>query len=261
MAQKINEIKTKEFPEWGPTQIELHVKDMLKRKRIFQGISREQVYQTLDKIFQFLSESHLNYFITFSVIKKDLMYELTDIEEWAYRFILKRIDSGIQILNKQLNTNEKCKLIIDNEGEQNFGISSCIGWELKYGTKYCKFESILGKPHFVDSKDDNMMQITDCISYAIRKHHRKNTGNYSYTQKWRKYYHSIEPKFRSDNGRYKGVGLKLFPEVPTLTSQFCTKNNVTKLMVLDKPEIHYTDFGKNFNVRFSAMTTKNHLGC
>ena len=30
--------------------------------------------------------------------------ELTDIEEWAYRFVLERINDGIELLNKQNNS-------------------------------------------------------------------------------------------------------------------------------------------------------------
>ena len=258
--EKINEIKKKEFPEYDPNKIELHVKDMLKRKRFFQNVSREQTYQLLDKTFQFLSEPTTDYFIVSSIIKKELMYELTDIEEWAYRFVLERINKSVEFLNKQDNTIQKCKLIIDNEGEHNFGISSRIEWELKYGSKYSKFKFILGKPDFVDSKDNTMMQMTDCISYTIRKYHRKNRGNYSYTQKWREYYKSIEPKFSGKHTKYNGGGgLKIFPEVPILTSDFCTKNNITKLTVLDKPEMHYTDFGKKLQCMVQCNDTKNSL--
>ena len=104
-----------------------------------------------------------------------------------------------------------------------------------------------------------MMQMTDCVSYAIRKYHRKNSGNYKYTQKWITYYNLIKPKFRNKNDRYKGVGLKVFPEVPILTSNFCTKNNITKLTVLDKPEIHYTDFGKKLQCMVQCNDGNNSL--
>ncbi len=259
MDKRIYWIKKNELPEYYPKNMELHVKNMLKRKGIFKNISTSQTYNLLDKTFQFLSEGDTDYFIVSSIIKKELMYELTDIEEWAYRFVLERINGGIELLNKQNSANEKCQLIIDNDGERNFQISSRIDWELKYGSKYSKFEFILGKPDFVDSKSNNMMQITDCIPYAIRKHYRKNRGNYSYIEKWRKYYNLIEPKFRSENRKYKGVGLKVFPEVSILTSDFCTKNNITKLTVLDKPEIHYTDFGKRLQCTVQCNDVKNSL--
>jgi len=258
MNEKINEIKKKILPEYDPNDIELHVKDMLKRKGFFKNIPTSQTYQLLNNTFQFLSEDSTDYFIVASVIKKELMYESTDIEEWAYRFILERINGGIEFLNKQNNTTEKCKLFVDNEGEHNFGISSRIEWELKYGTKYSNLE-LLGKPDFVDSKNDIMIQVTDCISYAIRKYHRKNNGNYSYTQKWRKYYRSIEPKFRNKNKQHKGTGLKIFPEISILTSGFCTKNNITRLVVLDKPEIRYTDFGKRLQCTVKCNDSKNSL--
>lgn len=56
MNEKINEIKKKILPEYDPNDIELHVKDMLKRKGFFKNISTIQTYQLLDKTFQFLSE-------------------------------------------------------------------------------------------------------------------------------------------------------------------------------------------------------------
>jgi len=130
--KRIYWIKKKEFPEYDPNEIELHVKDMLQRKKYFQGISREQIYQLLDKIFEFLSKPEVDYFLVASVIKKELMYESTGIEEWAYKFVLERINKNIEFLNKQNHTSEKCQLYMDTEGERDYLMSNRIGWELKY---------------------------------------------------------------------------------------------------------------------------------
>lgn len=110
------------LPECDPNDIELHVKDMTHRNGIFKDIPTSQTNLLLDKTFQLLSKPETNYFIVASVIKKELMYESTDIEEWAYKFVLERINDGVKLLNKQNNTYEKCKLYIDTEGERNYSI-------------------------------------------------------------------------------------------------------------------------------------------
>jgi len=244
MNQKINQIKKKELLEYDPNEIELHVKDMLKRKKCFQGISREQIYQLLDKTFEFLSKPETDYFIVASVIKKKLMYESTGIEEWAYKFVLERINKNIEFLNKQNNTSEKCNLVIDTEGERDYLMSNRIGWELKHGTEYSNLELINKDIVFLDSKSNNMLQITDCISYAVRKYHRKNTGNTQYIQKWEDYYNYIKPRFRNKNNKHHIIGLKIFPEILTLSLKFCSDNKINTVTVLDKPQIYETSYGK-----------------
>jgi len=259
MNQKINKIKKKEFPEYDPNKIELHAKDMIQRNGFFKNIPITQIYQLLDKTFEFLSKPEVDYFLVASVIKKELMYESTGIEEWAYKFVLERINKNIEFLNKQNNTSEKCNLIIDTESERNFMISNRINRILKQGTEYSNLELINKDIAFLDSKSSNMLQITDCISYAIRKYHRKNTGNSQYIQKWENYYCSIKPRFRNKNNPLHIIGLKIFPEILTLTSKFCHENNVTTLTVLDKPQMYKTDYGKKFQCIVQCDDTKKSI--
>ncbi|MBA4719163.1 MAG: DUF3800 domain-containing protein [Nitrosopumilus sp.] len=207
-------IKKKEFPEYDPNEIELHVKDMLKRKKWLQNISREQIHQLLDKTFHFLSKPETDYFIVASLIQKKLMYEPTDIEKLAYQFLLERINNGIKLLNKQNKTSEKCQLYIDTEGRRDQTISGKIKHELEDGEKYSNLELIKLDVYFMRSQYSNMLQITDCIAYAIRRYWRENNNQNRYDQKWNDYYCLIEPKFSKYRGKFIGVGLKIFPEPP-----------------------------------------------
>ncbi len=245
-------IKKKTLPEYDPQDIELHAKDMIQRNDTFKNISISQTYQLLDKTFQFLSKPDTDIFITSSLIKKDMLYQKTDPEKWAYTFLSEKINEEMAAKNRQNGTSEKCKLIVDTEKDRDFNIRVMIEHVLKYQTKYSDYKWMKREVEFIDSKDSNLMQIVDCSAYAIRKHWRDGNNQNEYEQKWHDYYSQIKPKFRNNNGKIIDVGLKIFPNPPLFTIPFCEKNKIDEFLVLSEPRYTMTEYGLKYQC---------HIGC
>ena len=81
---------------------------------------------------------------------------------------------------------------------------------LRYGTMYSKLSYLIEDPLFTDSKWRSLSQLADCIAYCVRKKHRQNKPSF-HTKHWLGYFSKIESKFDNKNGRYLGIGLKVFP--------------------------------------------------
>lgn len=137
---KINEIKKDYFKNIDPNMIEFHVTSMLHRDDYFKGMKPKHLYKILDDIFSLISSSQDDYFITTSLIKKDMLYQETDPEKWAYTFLLEKINEEVVAKNRQNGTSERCKLIVDTEKDRDFDIRVMIEHVLKYQTKYSDYK-------------------------------------------------------------------------------------------------------------------------
>jgi hypothetical protein len=214
---KVKEIKLKHFPRVGVEDFELHAKDMLNREGIFRGLNWKEIYAIFDDIFDFLIRDDTEICLIASVIMKQRMYEGKDIEKWAYRLLVERI-------NKFLEKNNETAILAGIGPQYGIMIIDSCGVEpdtklrkklvemLKQGTYYVKLTFLIEDPLFTDSKWRNLSQLTDCVAYAVRKHFRNPANPSFHDVNWEKYYQMIRKKAdKNENGIIDGCGIKVFP--------------------------------------------------
>lgn len=213
---KVNEIKLLHFPNLPVEDIEFHAKDMLNKEGVFKRLSWDEIYAIFDDIFKFLQDKDTDVCIIASVIMKQKMYDGKDIEKWAYRLLVERINKFLE------KDNEKTMLagmglqygimIIDSCGiVPDIKLRKKITEMLKQGTKYSKLKYLIEDPLFTDSKWRNLSQLTDCVAYATRKHFRNPPSPSFHDLNWEKYYRLIDKFDKDENGNINGCGIKVFP--------------------------------------------------
>ena len=212
----INKIKKNYFADYKPENVDLHVRKMINHDGIYKRVSMNKVYSLLDDVFGFISNSNTPLNIIASLIKKEKMHPKVDMKLWNYRFIFDRFNLYMVAKDgypDHARIRKQGIVIIDNEKyAMNQKLHDKLsGLLLKSKTAHPKSDRIVEKPFFSDSKLRNLIQISDCVSYCIRKKYRTgNLDNFS-TKRWQKYYSMIENKFYSKDGKYLGYGLKIFP--------------------------------------------------
>lgn len=210
----IDKIKKKHFPDRNAEDVEIHVKDMLKRTGVYKRVPRAKIYCFLEDIFKFVSDPSTPLNIIGSIIQKERIYPRVDMELWSYTFVFERFNAYLATDDKSSTHSARRHgiVIIDNEKYMmNQRLHNKLSKLLKSGTKYSNMDHIIEEPFFTDSRWRNLSQICDCISYCIRKKYRKHNPDNSFTKNWLEYYSMIEKKFHSKDGRYHRYGLKIFP--------------------------------------------------
>lgn len=214
---KVKAIKMKHFPRLAPEEVEFHAKDMLNREGIFKGLNWDEIYSIFDEIFDFLADNNTEICIISVVIWKQKMYDGKDIEKWAYRLLVERI-------NKFLEKNNKTAILAGMAPQYGIMIIDSCGFKpdsrlrkkitemLKEGTYYSSLTYLIEDPLFTDSKWRNLSQLVDCVAYAIRKHFRNPQNPSFHDKNWEKYYHKICNKLdKNEYGVIDGCGIKTFP--------------------------------------------------
>ena len=96
------------------------------------------------------------------------------------------------------------------------GIKTKVREMIKEGTEFTDNEYIIEDVVFVDSRYRSMSQIVDCVAYVVRRYHRlcfRDDSNASEMAFYKECYDSIAPHIRrSNNGKLKGAGLKIYPK-------------------------------------------------
>jgi len=214
---KIKEIKLNHFPRLRPDDIELHAKDMLNREGVFKRLNWDEIYAIFGDIFDFLADEETDICIISVVIRKKYMYDGKDIEKWAYRLLVERI-------NKFLEKNAETAILAGRAPEYGIMIIDSCGFKpdarlrrkitkmLKQGTYYSALKYLIEDPLFTDSKWRNLSQLVDCVAYAIRKHFRNPPKPSFHDKNWESYFKLIYDKLDADeSGKIDGCGLKVFP--------------------------------------------------
>jgi len=214
---KVKEIKLKHFPRLPPEEIELHAKDMLNRKDVFKRLNWDEIYAIFDDVFKFMADDETDVCIIAVAIDKQKMFWGKDIEKWAYRMLVERI-------NKFLEKNNETRIvagmgleygimIIDSCGlKADSRLRKKIAGMLKKGTYYSDLKYLIEDPLFTDSKWRHLSQLVDCLAYAVRKHFRNPPRPSFHDRNWERYFQMIYDKFDTDeNGKVEGCGLKVFP--------------------------------------------------
>ncbi|HMK95639.1 MAG TPA: DUF3800 domain-containing protein [Candidatus Limnocylindrales bacterium] len=214
---KVNEIKLIHFPNLPVEDIEFHAKDMLNREGVFKRLAWDEIYAIFTSIFEFLREEKTDICIISTVIMKQKMYDGKDIETWAYRLLVERINKLLEKNNNKAVLAGMAPqygiMIIDSCGiRQDIKLRKKITEMLKRGTYYSKLAYLIEDPLFTDSKWRNLSQLTDCIAYAVRKHFRNPPTPSFHDINWENYYQLLRNKFDKDEqGRVNGCGIKVFP--------------------------------------------------
>ena len=211
----VKQIKLTHFPNLPDAEVEFHAKDMVNHKGIFAKLSWTQIYAIFDDIFDFVANPNTQLAIIAVLIDKSKLDPDKDIEQWAFRLLFERLNKYLEKKNaaliQSLMPNEFGISIMDSEGpvkDQN--LRKKIYPMLRYGTMYSKLTYLIEDPLFTDSKWRSLSQLADCIAYCVRKKYRQNKPSF-HTYHWLGYFPKIESKFDNKNGRYLGLGLKIFP--------------------------------------------------
>ena len=214
---KVKEIKVKHFPNLASEDIELHARDMLNMKGIFHTLSWTEIYSIFEDIFIFLSDDSTGICIISVVIMKQKMFNGKDIEKWAYRLLVERINKFMDKNNERNKIAGKSPefgiMIIDSCGPKaDLKLRIKITDMLKTGTYYSNLKYLIEDPLFTDSRWRNLSQLVDCIAYSVRKHFRNPVCPSFHDINWERYYQMVLKKYDCDeNGKIEGSGLKVFP--------------------------------------------------
>lgn len=212
----IRAIKLKHFPTLPDSEIEFHVKDIVSHTGIYSVVTWKNIWLIFNDVFDFISDDKTVLCIISVIIDKTKLRKDKDIETWAYRLLLERLNKFIEKKNEELiyagNFQQFGIMICDSYGfKADQKLRNKLYSMLKTGTLYAKLECLIEDPLFTDSKWRNLNQLSDCISYCIRRHFRKGTKTFK-DPYWDAYFNKIEKKFDTDeNGSYIGCGLKIFP--------------------------------------------------
>ena len=216
----VKQIKLKHFPGLPDADVELHAKDMINHDGIFRSLSWTKIYSILDDVFALIAAPNTALSIIAVLINKTKLHPSKDIEVWAYRLLLERIQKFIEVQNSNaIQSNVPIEfgiMIMDSESPlKDQHLRRKLYSMLKFGTFYSQLTYLIEDPLFTDSKWRNLSQLSDCVAYCVRKHHRTNpTSSLSATvhmPHWNPYYKQVETKFVSKNNSYVGVGLKVWP--------------------------------------------------
>jgi hypothetical protein len=244
LNEKIDEIKQKHFPNIDPDYIEFHATEMIHHLGIFKKTKTQKIYKIFDDVFNLLADNHSKLFIVSSLIKKPKLYLGTDTEDLAYKFMLERINEEIKSMNDKNNSNERCVLVLDSEGDRDYEVTKKIHRITKRGTEFSDLKYISDEKILQNSKSSNLLQSSDFVAYAIRRRHRESTGNKKYQDIWNSYYDQMKSKFRRVNNHYYNHGLMIFPKTNWLSNSFCYENGISGITILDEPQIINTEYGK-----------------
>lgn len=97
--KKIEQIKTKYFPDIQSDRIEFHAKDMINHSGIYKKLSWEEIYSILDDIFEFITSEETHLCIIAAIIKKQKLKPEIDIETWVISLYL---SVSINILKSEM---------------------------------------------------------------------------------------------------------------------------------------------------------------
>jgi|GEM_PF-1202173 len=211
----IKVIKLQHFPDIPDEEIEIHAKDLVNKHGIFESVSWDEIYSLLDDVFNFISENSTSIVIHASLLRKDKIYNKKsfDIEVWAYRLLLERLNHYMSVENseslKSKSYFQYCILLTDSEDmKKDQKLRIRLIDMLRNGTFYSKLKYLFEEPMFVNSKLRNLSQLVDCVAYCIRKHFRTCTPSEHNTH-WERYFKLIEPKIYAPYDTNIGYGLKI----------------------------------------------------
>ena len=211
MNKMVQDIKTKYFPNMCLNNVEFHVKDMLNHTGIYREVSIDTRYSILDDLFAFISAKKTDLKIIGTITDKQIK-RVRDIETFGYISVFERFNRYLAqrngLFKKASETPERGIAIIDT-GVKDQKLRSKLVPILKRGTPRPNFSYLQTDLLFINSKSSNLIQVADCISYCIRKYHRRNNIDDVHLWHWQKYYSMLEDKVYSRRLEYDDYWLKM----------------------------------------------------
>ena len=213
ISDGIDGIKRRHFADHDPKDVEIHVKDMLNRSGIYRAVTLDEIYSFLYDVFRFISDHDTPLHIIASIIRKRELRTRIDPEWWNYKFVFERLDSYLGGDRSAAGGGPGGQgiAIIDGDEGRAAELHNKLSGMLAEGTENSRLSHIVERPFFTDSRLRNVSQISDCVSYCVRRSHGRHAYNRLHTPHWQRFYAMIEGKFHSKDGDYKGYGLKVFP--------------------------------------------------
>ncbi|MBR6911375.1 MAG: DUF3800 domain-containing protein [Candidatus Methanomethylophilaceae archaeon] len=220
VEEELSKIKTLYFQDMDPEDVEIHATDIISRKNVFNTMDLSKRLQLLKDVLGILGKIECT--VNCTLIRKDLLLKRKpDVDGLAYKFLFERLCMTHEKLNRELikkgSDPQFGILFMDSIQPQiNEGIKTKVREMIKEGTEFTDNEYIIEDVVFVDSRYRSMSQIVDCVAYVVRRYHRlcfRDNSNASEMAFYKECYDSIAPHIRrSNNGKLKGAGLKIYPK-------------------------------------------------
>ena len=168
---------------------EIHTRDFYSGNSPWRELSGKQRSEIIDLIFSWLVTRRHS--IVYSAIDKSLFLKHFQEEPYAndvktlWRLLALHLSLSIQKCyqgsprgkNRTINPKGHCTLIFDNENREEKRFTDLLlaapDWTDTYYEKkpgQDKFSQIVDVPHFVDSRDVGLIQLSDFICFFLRKY-------------------------------------------------------------------------------------------
>ena len=196
-------IKKEHFPNTDLNQLEIHIYDIVERKRVFEGISLTTKSAFLKSIYSLIASFPV---VIISVIIRKIEFVERhpdlNLEYNAWKLLLERVEMFLSSEQK-----ETYGLIIMDSicRDRDEYVREIVNNLRQYGTYFIDLTHLIEDIFFTKSNLRNLTQLADAVAYCTRQYMRDNP-------EFMQYWQIIEPKFHRDlQGNIMGYGLKIYP--------------------------------------------------
>jgi hypothetical protein len=147
-----------------PRSFEIHLKDIYGQKKEYKNISFDRRMRIIDQLIVDISK--FNATIISIVINKEELKSKIDLDEWAIRLMMERLDQ------MSLNNNTDFIMMVYDSANLKFDNErrKIVENILDGGTLYHqKFNKIFEGPFFTKSETRNFIQCADIVGYFVRR--------------------------------------------------------------------------------------------
>ena len=203
-----------------PNDLEIHSKHIYGAKKQYLGLNIPEQLKIMDQIYDEIAIIDAK-IISIVIVKRELRKEI-DLDEWALRLLVERLDSFVK--GKQIKNKEYMLMVYDSENNNyNEKRRRMIQEFINNGTYNRCNLNIIESPFFVKSDLRNAIQMVDAISFITRRFihncyypiHAEKPQNKRFHEMFKKiasnHYKAIKKNYK--NPQVKGIGLKLFPNI------------------------------------------------
>ncbi len=161
------------------------------------------------------------------IFQKFKSYKKPDINEWAYRLLLERLNKYLEVVNfenyKKLNPLDYGLLMIDSvEPKFDMKIRRHILEFYERGSYYQDNQFLIEDPIFIKSHFRNLSQLADLSAFLARryydmkkpvkaKHRISKSGHYLEPTVNALFEELVEKAYDQKNGKVLNYGIKIFP--------------------------------------------------
>ena len=196
------------FPERFKGQ-EIHVHDIYKGKKEFEGVATCEIQQVLDDLYGSFKDINFST-ITIAIDKKRWFkskYSKYDMLKSAYTFLVKRFDKFLQKNNSKgmvrIDKTSSKLNALNIKDQKILDVINILRRVKSYGST---IQNVVEQPFFLLSATCRGLQVTDAIAYSTNRYLNES-------QEFDKYWHNVSQKIqRREDDTIEGCGLSLFPK-------------------------------------------------